>query len=67
MKYYYEVLWYEGETEEQALQNDFTYEEFNTRKEAMFYYNKHKNDKNCWGWLVTKRNEYGEIVEDIIF
>ena len=67
MKNYYEVLWYEGSTEEEALEHDYHYEEFTTRKEAMNYYNKHKNDSGKFGWLVTKRNEYGEIIEDIIY
>ena len=64
--YYFEVLWYKGRNEKEALENDFEYIEFPDRKEAMSYYKKHRKDKNKFGWLVTKRNEWGEIIEDII-
>ncbi len=66
-KYYYEVLWYEGKDIDSALSTDYVYEEFTTYQKAISYYHQHKNDENKYGWLVTKRNEYGEIVETYIY
>lgn len=53
--YFYEVLWfkdYDG-----IIEDCFT-KEFKSKKAAMKYYEKHKNDIDKYGWLVTKRT-YG--------
>lgn len=64
----YEVLWYVGATEQEAMLGGNIYtKEFSTKKQALNYYEKHKNDAGCFGWLVTKRNSDWEIVEDIIY
>ena len=63
----YEVLWYVGQNEKDALQGDIYTKEFSTKQAALNYYEKHKNDCGCFGWWVTKRNAYGDVVEDYIF
>ena len=63
----YEVLWYEGNTEEEALCGDAHWVNFSTRKKALNYYEQHKNDAGCFAWWVTKRDADGEIVEDLVY
>ena len=57
----YEVLWYV-----KGL-NDPQFKVFSTRKSALNFYKKHKNNVNYYDWWVTKRNTYGEVIEDIIY
>ena len=59
-KYKYEVLWYTDPD---------TYEtkEFSSRKAAMNYYEKHKDDDGKFGWWVTKRDEDWFVVEDLVY
>lgn len=52
--YFYEVLWHIDH--DNVIDDVFT-EEFDTKEEAMDYYEQHKNDPGKYGWLVTKRNE----------
>ena len=59
---FYEVLWYN----EEECQNP-NWMEFKTRKQAMEFYEKHKNDTDKFYFWVTKRNKEGEVVEDIIY
>ena len=67
-KNYYEVLWYNGASKEDALQKgDYDTKSFRTRKAAMNYYNKHKNDTNKFGWWVTYRDANGCILDDLIY
>lgn len=47
---FYEALWFVGD-------EDFT-EEFYSLKELIHFYNEHKNDKEKYGWKITKRG-YG--------
>ena len=58
----YEVLWYNDEK-----LNNPEFKEFRTRKQALNYYETHKNDPDHYGWWVTKRNSDYEVVEDIIY
>lgn len=58
----FEVLWYT----DKKLDNYVT-KEFHTRSEALNFYNAHKNDKDKFGWWVTKRDSNWEVVEDIIY
>lgn len=66
---YYEVLWYVDVDETMLCDsyNDYRCREFKTKKEAMSFYELHKNDINKYGWWVTKRNRDGEVVEDLIY
>ena len=63
----FEALWYEGEDEDEAMNGDPHTKEFKTRKEVMNFYEKHKNDKNKFGWWVTRRDSDWFVVEDIVF
>lgn len=69
MIYYYEVLWYEGDTEEEALNSgNYTAKTFASRKQALNYYEKHKAEPHRWGWWVTKRySDDDSVAEDIIY
>ena len=59
--YSYEVLWYvKGK-------NDPQFRVFARRQSALNFYMKHKDDANLYDWWVTKRNTYGEVIEDIIY
>lgn len=59
---YYEVLWY-------TLPKLSNYETrtFKSKKAALNFYNKHKDDVDKWEWWVTKRDEEGYVIEDIIY
>lgn len=59
---YYEVLWYEDEE-----QNNPQFKEFKTKKQALAFYEKHKDEPNHYSWWVTKRDSDGEVVNDIIY
>ena len=59
MKKHYEVLWYNN-------QDDYDTLEFTSKKEALNYYEQHKNDDDKINWWVTQRDEYGCVIEDII-
>lgn len=63
---YYEALWYEGETELDALQGDFLTKDFKTKKDAINFYNDHKNDKDKFGFWVTLRSRNGDLIDDVI-
>lgn len=71
MTKYYEALWYykeEGQTEEMAFQfGDTDSKEFRTKKQAIAFYEKHKADTDKCGWWVTKRDDDGYVLEDIIY
>lgn len=57
----YEVLWYvEG-------CDDPKTKEFSTKQAALNYYMKHRKDKGCYGWWVTKRDKDWYVVEDIVY
>ena len=58
---YYECLWYE----DKELNNP-QFKEFKTRKQALAFAAKHKDEPNHYGWWVTKRDSDGEVVEHII-
>lgn len=66
-KYYYSVLWYNEIDENGNPQGDFEEREFQTKNKAMIFYNKHKNDKDKFSFLVTKRDEDGFIIDDIVW
>lgn len=57
----FEVLWYVKGI------NDPKTKEFSSKKAALNYYEKHKDDKGCHGWWVTKRDEDWFVLEDIIY
>ncbi len=64
----FEVLWYKGQTEEEALRNgDIQTKVFYTKKQALAFYEQHKNDTDKYGWWVTHRNADWEVIEDIIY
>lgn len=64
----FEVLWYTGENEEDALLGSSSTKEFKTRKQALAFYEKHKNDPEKFAFWVTRRdNEYWDVIEDIIY
>ena len=57
----FEVLWYV-----KGL-NDPQFRVFSTRKSALNFYKKNKDNDNFYDWWVTKRNTQGEVIEDIIY
>lgn len=59
---YYEVLWYKNEN----LENP-TFKEFKTKKQALKFYEEHKKDTDKFGFWVTKRNEEGEVLKDLVY
>lgn len=61
----FEVLWYEGPTEFDAVMDDFHTKEFYTRKKALAFYEKHRNDENKYLWMVSHRNANWKIIERI--
>lgn len=58
---YFEVLWY---LEKERMNPVF--KEFKTKKGALNFYQKHKNDNDKFGFWVTKRDEDGYVVDDLI-
>lgn len=71
MKTYYEALWYyktEDQTENEAMQfGDIDSKEFRSSKQALTYYEKHKDDPDKCGWWVTKRDEDGCVIDDLVY
>lgn len=59
---YYECLWYETQELENA-----NFQSFRTKKQALDFYEKHRNDEDKFGWWVTKRDKYDDVIEDIIY
>lgn len=59
----YEVLYYTSVD----MMGDPIFKEFKTRKQALNFYEQHKNDNDKFGWWVTKRDQDGYVVEDIIY
>lgn len=68
MEYYYEVLWYikENENDEEMYEN-YDYLEFDNYREAMQFYHRHKYDLDKYGWWITKRDEEGFVIKDYIY
>lgn len=62
----FEVLWYEGNTEEEALRGDYHTKEFFTKKQALAYYQAHKGDANRFGWWVTHRDADWDVLETLV-
>lgn len=58
----FEVLWYDNERKD----GYYYTKEFRTRKEAINFYEKHKNDSDKCGWWVTHRDADWYVIEDII-
>ena len=71
MRHYYEALWYNKkptESEDEGMQKgDCSFKEFASKKKALEYYEKHKNDADKCGWWVTKRDEDGMVEDDYIY
>lgn len=63
---YYEVLWYEGDNERDALRGDFKTKEFKTKNEAMNFYRREKNDKRKFAFWITGRRPNGDLEEDVL-
>lgn len=67
---YYECLWYNKDPEQDDLEamqfGDTESKEFKTKRQAVIFYNKHKNDPDKCGWWVTKRDEDGWVLDDIV-
>lgn len=61
----YEVLWYVGDDKE--LLDNYETKTFKKRDAAMRFYEKHKNDPDKFAWWVTKRDDDGYILEDIVY
>lgn len=65
---YYEVLWYERDIYADMYEDELVEtKEFKSKKAALNFYNKHKHDKEKYGWWITKRDEGNNILEDIIY
>ena len=59
----YEVLWF---MDHDGLIEDCFTKEFQTKKQALNYYQKHKTDSEKYGWLVTKRDHEWRPIETYI-
>lgn len=59
----FEVLWF---MDHDGLIEDWFTKEFQTKKQAIDYYQRHKNDHGKYGWLVTKRDHEWRPVETYI-
>ena len=67
---YYEVLWYEceeGQEKNPQEYGDADWRRFSSKKKALEYYEKHKNDKCKCLWWVTYRDEEGFVLDDIVY
>ena len=64
---YYEVLWYPRINENGNYDGDPISREFKTKKAALNYYEKHKDDEGCFGWWVTQRDEDGCVLDDLVY
>lgn len=62
----FEVLWYEGDNAEDALQGDYHSKEFSSEQAAMRFYEKSKDDANKYGFWVTERDSDWDVVRDIV-
>lgn len=62
----FEVLWYEGPSEEEAMKGDYQTKEFDNEKDAMDYYNFTKDDEGKYGFWVTERDENWEVVKNLV-
>ena len=63
----YEVLYYPSINEKGDYTGDPITKEFKTKKSALNFYEKHKNDTDKFGWWVTARDEDGCVLDDIIY
>lgn len=64
---YYEVLWYEGKNEREAMQGDFKTKEFKTESQAMAFYRSIKNDNGKFAFWVTGRSSDGDVLKDLVY
>lgn len=51
----FEVMWYEGATVGEAIENDRRKKVFYTRKKAFAFYEEHRDDGNKFGWCIAKK------------
>ena len=56
----YEVMWYEGATVGEAIQNGRK-KVFYSRKKALSFYEEHQDDEDKFGWRIAKN-----VIEYII-
>jgi len=56
----FEVLYYTVDNNYEALT-------FATRKQALKFYEEHKDDNDKFGWWVTHRDADWSVIEDIIY
>lgn len=66
-KNYYSVLWYTQIDEKGEAIGDFEEREFETKHKALNFYNRHKNNKDKFWFWVTKRDNDGFVITDIIY
>ena len=62
----FEVLWYEGDNEEDAMQHDPITKEFDYETDAKDFYKFIKDDEGKFGFWVTERDPDWKVVKDII-
>ena len=60
---FYETMWF---FDHSNVKEDWDTKTFKTKRQAMKYYQKHKNDEGTYWWKVTKRTYGFEIVETYI-
>lgn len=58
---YYEVTWF---TDKDL--NNYDFKGFKTKKEALEFYNQHKNDADKFEFWVTYRDGEGFVLKDIV-
>lgn len=68
----FECLWYvkqyDGQSDVEAMQfGDYDSKDFYSRKDALNFYEKHKNDTDKCGWWVTRRDADWCVIEDIVY
>ena len=62
MRKYYEVLWYTD-----IDLNNYETRRFGSKKQALAYYERHKEDIDTYCWWVTYRDADGFVLTDIIY
>lgn len=56
----YEVMWF---VDHDDIKEDWFTKEFQTKKQAIQFYEKHKDDKGKYGWIVSKRDHEWRPIE----
>lgn len=64
---YFEVLYYVGKTAALAVQKDFITKKFESKKDALNFFEKHNNDNDKHAFWVTERKLNGDLYNEIFY